>query len=342
MIEDELREAFARHEAQAPALGPLRRAIDGLAARRRRRRAVTRTGAAAVAVALALALPVQLWRGQFEVPLPLGVGASDTVAPSGPLNLLLLGLDRRGTMRDSRADTIMLIHLPADGSQAYLVSFVRDLATDLPGFGKIKINGAYTLGGVEAARNAVQRLTGIRADAVAEVEFDALRGVADALGGLPVCLPQRITSQHTGAVFPTGCRDYTGTQVADLMRQRRDLPHGAYDRDRIGQRVLLGLAAKAGSRSLLSDFGLVSQLARTPGITLHAGDLSLLGLAMRLNRAEAGDIVGISQPTYNGTKIGGVFYEQLDPAVAPRLFQALRDDTMGAFAQAHPDWVLQE
>ncbi|GAA2350652.1 hypothetical protein Cme02nite_23740 [Catellatospora methionotrophica] len=342
MIEDELREAFARHEAQAPPLDPLRRAIDGLAARRRRRRTVTRTGAAAVAVALALALPVQLWRGGLEVPLPLGVGASTTAAPSGPLNLLLLGLDGSGSVRNARTDTIMLVHLPADGSQAYLVSIERDLATDMPGVGTTKINGVYSRGGVEAARDAVQRLTGIRADAVAEVEFSALRSVTDTLGGLPVCLPEPMRSQHTGALFPAGCRDYTGDQVQDLMRQRKILLHGGYDRDRVGQRVLLGLAKKAGDRSLLSDFWVVSQLARTPGITLHTGDLSLLGLAMRLDRVEAADIVGISQPTFYVTKIDGVFYEQLDPAVAPGLFRALRDDTMSAFAQAHPAWVLQE
>lgn len=342
MIEEELREAFARHEEQAPPLDPLRRAIDVLAARRRRRRTATRTGVTAVVAALALALPVQLWRGELPVPERVGIGTASPVAPSGPLNLLLLGLDRRGTMTDSRADTIMLVHLPADGSQAYLVSFERDLATDIPGVGKTKINASYTHGGAAGARQAVERLTGVRANAVAEVEFSALRSVTDALGGLPVCLPQRVTSQHTGEVFAAGCRGYSGAQVADLVRQRRNLPQGAHDRDRIGQRVLLGLARKAGDRALLSDFGLVSKLVSTPGITLHSGDLSLLGLAMRLDRVEAAGIVGISQPTLNGAMSGGVYYELPDAEATPLLFAALRDDTMHAFVAARPDWVLQE
>lgn len=341
MIEEELREAFARHEEQAPPLDPLRRAIDALAARRRRRRTATRTGAAAVAVALALAVPVQLWRGGVPDPVELAIGVTSPVAaPEGPLNLLLLGLDRRGTMTDSRTDTIMLVHLPADGSAAYLVSIPRDLATDLPGGGRIKINGAYTRGGVDGVRQAVERLTGVRADAVAEVEFSALRPVTEALGGLPVCLPDAVRSEHTGRTYAKGCRDYSGSQVADLLRQRKTMVHGSYDRDRLGQRVLLGLAKKAGELALLRDVGTVNRLAGTPGITLHTGDLSVLGLALRLDRVE--DVIGVSQPTFYSVESGGVWYEQLDPKVAPGLFAALRSDTMGEFVLLHPGWVLQE
>lgn len=344
MIEEELRDAFARHEEQAPPLDPLRRAIDALAARRRRRRTATRTGAAAVAVALALAVPVQLWRGGLPESVELAIGvAAQEAAPEGALNLLLLGLDQRGDMKDARSDTIMLVHLPADGSAAYLVSIERDVAVEIPGEGRVKINGAYTVGGAQGARQAVERLTGVQVDAVAEVKFSALRSVTDALGGLPVCLPQRVTSRHTGEVFPAGCQGYTGTQVADLVRQRWDgLPHGAYDRDRIGQRVLLGLVKKAGDKAVLSDFGMVSRLVGTPGITLHTGDLSLLGLVVRLDRVEAAGLVGVSQPTFRPVDHGGFPFEQLDPQVAPRLFAALRDDTMGEFVLLHPDWVLQE
>ncbi|WP_155369148.1 LCP family protein [Catellatospora vulcania] len=342
MIEEELREAFARHEEQAPPLDPLRRAIDALAARRRRRRTATRSGAAAVAMALALAVPVQLWRGDLLPSIPLVGSDSVAAAPTGPLNLLLLGLDQRGDMGDARADTIMLVHLPADGSAAYLVSIERDVAVEIPGEGRRKINGAYTVGGAQGARQVVERLTGVRVDAVAEVGFAALRPVIDALGPLPFCLPQRVTSQHTGRFYPAGCREHTGAEVEDLVRQRQGMPHGGYDRDRIGQRVLLGLVKKAGDRALLSDFGMVSRLASTPGITLHTGDLSLLGLAMRLDRVEAADVVGVSQPTFRPVTYDGWPYEQLDPQVAPELFAALRGDTMNEFVLLHPAWVIQK
>ncbi|MEV4417707.1 LCP family protein [Catellatospora sp. NPDC049609] len=340
MIEDELRDAFARHEAQAPALEPLRRAIDVLAGRRRRRRAVTRAGAAAVVAALAVALPVQVWRGKgADVLVPLIESVAPVAVPEGPLNLLLLGLDQRGTLADSRADTIMLVHLPADGGRAYLFSINRDVVVDIPGEGRERISATYYYSGAEGTRKAVEKLTGLRVDAVATVKFTALRSVTDALGKVPVCLPDPVTSDHTGTVFPRGCRDYSGRDVDDLIRQRKHLPHGGYDRDRIGQRVVLGLARKAGQLDILRDAGAVRRLAATPGVTVDVGGLDLLGLALRLDGTTPDMITGIGQPTWNSTPTGG---ERLDPKVAPELFAALREGTMEAFVSAHPDWVLQE
>lgn len=56
MIEDDLRAAFVRHEPLTPSTGPLRVAIDRLAAVRRRRR--QRFQAAGVTLALLAALGV--------------------------------------------------------------------------------------------------------------------------------------------------------------------------------------------------------------------------------------------------------------------------------------------
>ena len=146
MIEDDLRASFARHEFQAPAVGPLRRAIDRLAARRRRRRLLLRTGSAAALVLVAL----------IAVPLTVGSPSMHTMpillspleAPTGPLNVVLIGLDPypdQATDRP-RADTIILAHLTADRQRAYLISFERDLSVDIPGFGTNKINTAYVDG----------------------------------------------------------------------------------------------------------------------------------------------------------------------------------------------------
>ncbi|WP_144123242.1 LCP family protein [Catellatospora sichuanensis] len=345
MIEEELREAFARHEVQAPALDPLRRAIDTLAARRRRRRMKTRTGAAAVLAVLALASPVQLWRSGApgEVIDPAIATLAPVVAPEGALNLLLLGLDQHAGRPDARADTIMLIHVPAVGGNAYLISFERDLLVDVPGEGRSKINGTYHLGGAIGTKQAVERLTGVRIDAVAEVKFGAVRSIADALGGVPVCLPERVKSHHTGVIYPAGCRTYRGAEATDLLRQRFGMSNGAYDRDRVGQRVVRGLAQKAGELDLLRDAETLTRLVRTPGLRLHTGDLSLLGLALRLDRIEWSDIIGISQPTFRQRTVNDLTAgEHLDPVVAPKLFAALRADTLDAFVLTHPDWVLPQ
>ena len=58
-----------------------------------------------------------------------------------PVNILLLGTDTRAsgasllTDLGSRADTIMLMHIPGDRESVQLMSFMRDLWVDIPGHG---------------------------------------------------------------------------------------------------------------------------------------------------------------------------------------------------------------
>ena len=41
---------------------------------------------------------------------------------------------------------MMLLHVPADGSKATVISFPRDSYVDIPGHGKNKLNSAYVDG----------------------------------------------------------------------------------------------------------------------------------------------------------------------------------------------------
>lgn len=344
MIEDELRDAFARHEAQAPALEPLRRGIAALAARRRRARTVRRAGAVAVVAALGLLLPPLALRDGLPAPIDGLVGTeSPVVAPDGALNLLLLGIDPYpGPPDPGRTDTVLLVHLPADRRQAYLVSLPRDLQVDIPGHGQGRLNAAYFHGGARLAEQVVERLTGVPVDAVAAVRLNAVRRITDLLGGVRVCLPETVLSIHTSTRYAAGCHDLDGRRVADLLRQRQGLAMGAYERDRNAQRVLIGLATRAAELELFRDAGQIMDLVRTPGLTVDTHDVSALGLAGRWAEVESGQITGIGQPSYHSATTDGTHYERLDPVDGPQLFAALRDDTMAAFAAAHPDWVLRQ
>nr|WP_217500564.1 LCP family protein [Arthrobacter sp. C9C5] len=69
-----------------------------------------------------------------------------------PLNILLMGSDSRGATgadaekgaaTDQRANTLMLVHIPADRKNVYTMSVMRDLWVDIPGHGQAKINADY-------------------------------------------------------------------------------------------------------------------------------------------------------------------------------------------------------
>ena len=84
----------------------------------------------------------------------------------------------------------------------------------------------------------LHRLTGIRFDGAALIDFSGFRKVIDLLGGVQMCVDTEVRSIHTDRVFPPGCQQMDGAQALDYVRQRYDLPGGDYDRQRHQQQLL--------------------------------------------------------------------------------------------------------
>jgi hypothetical protein len=182
-------------------------------------------------------------------------------------------------------------------------------------------------------------------DATVTVELGAVRRLTDAVGGVPICLPKAVTSRHTKAVYPAGCRSFTGAEAADLLRQRYGLKEGAYDRDRNGQRYLHGLVGRLGADGALRDPARIARLAAAagPGLRVDAGDLGLTGLLGLIGATRSAEVVSISDPQTApilGTA-GQYEGERLYPRVGPQLFTAIRDDRLAAWTIAYPSYVLR-
>ncbi|MGH3740125.1 MAG: LCP family protein, partial [Micromonosporaceae bacterium] len=76
------------------------------------------------------------------------------VSLDGPINMLLLGTDRRKTWSSWQSDTIIMVHVPRSHDRAYLIAFERDTLVDIPAFkkagfngGQDKLNAAFSYGG---------------------------------------------------------------------------------------------------------------------------------------------------------------------------------------------------
>jgi LCP family protein required for cell wall assembly len=338
MIERQLREAFARHEHPVPDVESLRKAIDEAATRRRRRRRAVGASAAGLAVLAAVSAPV-LGRAIMAARAPEAGTASSPNSAVGdaPLNFLVLGLDRRGDMSDSRADTILVVHVPHTRDRAYLISVPRDTRADVPGVGVEKINGAYAHGGVALVARTLEKLSGgLSFDGAATVEFSALREVTDAVGGVRLCVERKVVSSHTGRVFEPGCRDFDGAQALDYLRQRKDLPDGALGRDDHTQDYLRALVAKVHATDLLSNPGRLDGALRAAGagLVVDTRGRELAELIWELRAIGAGDLIGVRLPVRADPGSAGFFTP--DPALAPGLFDAVRHDDMAAWLSRHP------
>ena len=131
-------------------------------------------------------------------------------------NILLVGIDDRSQMTDAEVhrlhvgrgdgsmatDTMMIVHVPADGSKATLISIPRDSYVKIPGYGMNKINAAYAFGfhhaagsyddkrtaGADLLVQILANLTGLSIDHYVQVNFMGFYDLAKALGGVTVDL----------------------------------------------------------------------------------------------------------------------------------------------------------
>jgi LCP family protein required for cell wall assembly len=168
---------------------------------------------------------------------------------TGPLDLLLIGVDTRTSVPDwePHADAIMLLHVDAGLRSGYLYSLPRDLRVTMPAFpkagfpgGRFKITEAMSRGsrvpgsdrpnaeqGYELLRRVVSGYTGIRTfQAGAVLNFAGLSRLTDALGGVTLRIDQKVLSQHrrpdgTMRTLRAGGGGYVGPQATYLPGTRK-------------------------------------------------------------------------------------------------------------------------
>lgn len=159
-------------------------------------------------------------------------------------NILLLGSDTRSgseaaLVSGSRADTIMLMHIPADGKGVYLVSIMRDTWVDIPGYGPAKINAALNYGGISLQVATVENLVGVKIDHVAEMEFEGFKSLVNSVGGVDVQVP--FDFDINAWSFHQGIQHMDGGAALAFVRARYQFADGDYQRVRNQRAFLRGL-----------------------------------------------------------------------------------------------------
>ncbi|MGW5672594.1 LCP family protein [Micromonospora sp. NPDC003776] len=264
--------------------------------------------------------------------------------------MLIVGVDGNADRQVRRADSVLLVHIPADRSRLYLVSLPRYLEVTVPGKGTQHLNAAFSFGageprpdldrGYRATRDAVADALGVRIDAGGALTYPAVRELTNLIGGVRVCLPQRVRSIHTGRVFPAGCQQLNGSDSVDLLRQRIELPDGVLDRDRNAERYAAGLLRGLQERDTFTNPLFLSQLLQhlSAGVVADTGDTSLAALGSVAAQAAHAEPVGVVLPGEHVEKPGNTSF-RLDPRLGPGFLDALRTDRLGEWISAHPGQV---
>ena len=110
------------------------------------------------------------------------------------LTRMLIGSDKREGDDEggARSDTNIVVRVDPTSNQATLVSIPRDTMIDIDGYGTNKFNAAYNYGGAAATIREATQLTGVSISHYAEVNFEELVSLVDAVGGVDVMVDERI------------------------------------------------------------------------------------------------------------------------------------------------------
>ena len=104
----------------------------------------------------------------------------------GLINILMIGIDDRGTQEPIRADAIMILTLDANNKKMKLTSIMRDTYVEIPGHGSEKINHAFAYGGINLMTETIEKNFNISIEQYVKINFDGFKDLADSVGGLDV------------------------------------------------------------------------------------------------------------------------------------------------------------
>ncbi len=322
--------------------------------------------AGAVASVLVLVSTGLAWGAQRE--LGSGLTRSDAIdavgddtSTHGDTNILLIGLDSRKGMDGNdlpaqfvtealhagdsdvggyNTNTLILLHVPGDGSRATAVAIPRDDYVAVPGYGKRKIKEAYGLAKADAdtellaqgvtdpaerereARDAgrrstlktVQNLLQVPIDHFAEVNLVGFYDIAQALGPLEVCLNAAVDDPYSGAHFPAGRQFLDASQALSFVRQRHGLDNGDLDRTHRQQAFLSAVIANLKSTGVFGNVGKLRGLAAAVrnDIVIDAR-LDPVAFSMRNRNLTSGGVDFYTLPIEGFDKVDGQDVNVVDP-----------------------------
>ncbi|WP_406014639.1 LCP family protein [Streptomyces sp. NBC_00984] len=279
-----------------------------------------------------------------------------------PLNILLIGSDARDSKENQKlggakdtfgapplADVQMLLHVSADRSNMSVISMPRDTMLKIPKCTDPKTKHVYqATTGLEMTNETLGRggpgcsvatwyeLTGITIDHFMMIDFSGVVSMADAIGGVPVCVKSNVYSRNSagkgsGLKLEKGTTKIKGQQALQWLRTRYGFEDGTdLGRTHAQHMYMNSMVRELRKGTKLTDPGKLTDLAEaaTDALTVDKSIETvkkLYDLAEELKKVPTKRITMTTMPNVYGT---GTLKERVlpKPGDADQLFQMVRDD----------------
>ncbi|HWM39351.1 MAG TPA: LCP family protein [Streptomyces sp.] len=224
--------------------------------------------------------------------------SNPNAAGQTPMNILLLGSDSRASKKNIElggaradrdrpplADVQMLLHVSADRSNMSVISVPRDTKATIPKCtdpddGKVyerttdKINTSLQRGGPGCTVATWEELTGVPIDHFMMIDFAGVVSMADAVGGVPVCVDNNVSDPQSKLRLKKGKSVVRGEQALHWLRTRHGFGDGSdIGRARAQHMYMNSMVRQLKAGTKLTDPGKMRNLAEaaTEALTVDDG-----------------------------------------------------------------------
>ncbi|XVV35537.1 LCP family protein [Streptomyces sp. CA-100214] len=288
----------------------------------------------------------------------VGSAGSSSFKKDEAFNILIIGTDKRtGEGNEGygdkgsvgHADTNILLHVSEDRSNATALSIPRDLIVDVPDCETVQEDGTKKIipgsTGVrfntslgESGRDAgctmrtVKEATGIQPDHFMMADFNAVKTLTTAVGGVDVCVEKAVDDPKSHLKLPAGESKVEGEQALAFVRTRHAFGNeGDLDRIKVQQQFLGSLMRKMSSSDTLTSPTKLVKLAEaaTKALTVDKaiGKVGTLkDLALELKKVPPKNITFTTVPVIDNPAEKVKATVVVNETTGPQVFDMIRND----------------
>ncbi|WP_436984873.1 LCP family protein [Streptomyces sp. enrichment culture] len=274
------------------------------------------------------------------------------------INILLIGTDKRTGEgnegygdKDSagHADTTLVLHVSRDRSNATVLSIPRDLITDIPDCPTTQEDGTEkVIPGQQGTRfnnslgqedrtpsctmRTITELTGLKMDHFMVADFNAVKTLTSAVGGVDVCLAKDIKDKDSKLDLPKGEHTIEGEEALAFVRTRHSVGFGGdLSRIELQQQFLGSLMRKLKSNDTLTSPSKMIKLAEagTKALTVDSQISTIKKLAdlgAELGKFDTKNLTFATVPVVDNPAETVKATVVLKQPQAQQLFAMVRDD----------------
>lgn len=242
-----------------------------------------------------------------------------------PFYMLLVGTDTREgksyKLSDGRSDSCILVRIDPINYVVTMISIPRDTKITVDGYTQ-KFNATYAAGGIKATIKQVKEMMGVDISHYAEISFNGLTDMVDAVGGVEVDVPQAISDPNVDVYVPAGRQTLNGVQALSFSRSRH-FGDGDFTRS-ADQRVLIEALINKAYHTDISELPNILRAAKNFVKTdLRLGDM--IGLATQFMTADQEMKIYSAMVPSTTSSEDGVSYVLTDKSALKRMMKMVEN-----------------